>query len=94
LWWERREKQGKESDSTNKRIQYTEASSDQSALFYHFKSQVKPNTVFYVGPRYHWIGGWVGLKLAWTQRLEEKPFTSAGDRTPVAGSSLKIIITL
>jgi hypothetical protein len=31
----------------------------------------------------HWIGGWVGLRDGWTQRLEEKSFPSIGNRTPV-----------
>jgi hypothetical protein len=37
-----------------------------------------------------WIGGW--FELVWTQRLEEKFFASAGDRSPVIQSeSLNII---
>jgi hypothetical protein len=35
----------------------------------------------------HWIGGWVGLELVWTQKLEGESFASAGDRTPVSRSS-------
>jgi hypothetical protein len=37
----------------------------------------------------HWIGVWVGLKLVWTQRLEENYFASAGDRTPVVQSVVR-----
>jgi hypothetical protein len=32
-----------------------------------------------------WIGGWV-----WTQRLEEKSFASAGDRTTVVQSVVRL----
>jgi hypothetical protein len=31
----------------------------------------------------HWIRGWVGPEPVWTQGLEEKSFTPAGDRNPI-----------
>jgi hypothetical protein len=35
-------------------------------------------------PATHWIGAWGrASQLAWTQRLQEKSFAYAGDRTPV-----------
>jgi hypothetical protein len=34
----------------------------------------------------HWIGGWVGFRLVWRQRLEKKVFAPAGDRNPVVQS--------
>jgi hypothetical protein len=34
----------------------------------------------------HWIGGEWASELVWTQRLEEKSFATAADRTPVAQS--------
>jgi hypothetical protein len=37
-------------------------------------------------PGTHWTGGWAPEPV-WTQRLEEKSFTPAGDRTPIARSS-------
>jgi hypothetical protein len=36
-------------------------------------------------PSTHWTGGWVNPGAGWTQRLEEKFFASAGDRTWIAG---------
>jgi hypothetical protein len=37
-------------------------------------------------PCTHWIGGWLGLKAVWTQRLEGNFFASTGDGTPVIQS--------
>jgi hypothetical protein len=34
-------------------------------------------------PLTHFIGGWMGPEMVWTQRLEEKAFASAGGRNPV-----------
>jgi hypothetical protein len=39
--------------------------------------------------RTHWIeAGWTS-ELVWTQRLEEKSFSSAGDRTPIVQSVIR-----
>jgi hypothetical protein len=37
----------------------------------------------------HRIGGWWASELICTQRLEEKPFACAGDRTPVVQSVVR-----
>jgi hypothetical protein len=35
----------------------------------------------------HWIGDWVGPRAGLNTELEEKPFASVGNQTPVAQSS-------
>jgi hypothetical protein len=35
------------------------------------------------------IGGWVAWRLVWTHRMEEKPFSSAGDRISVIQSGVR-----
>jgi hypothetical protein len=54
-------------------------SSQRLAPAVHYPREKTPGT--------HWIEGWVGSELVWTQRLEEKSFASAGDRALVAMSS-------
>jgi hypothetical protein len=39
-------------------------------------------------PGTHCTGGWVGPEPVRTQRIEENPFASAGDRTSIARSKV------
>jgi hypothetical protein len=40
-------------------------------------------------PGTHCTGGWWAPKPVWTQRLDEKSFASAGDRTPIVQSVVR-----
>jgi hypothetical protein len=40
-------------------------------------------------PCTHRTGGWVGLRVVWTQRLQEKFLASAGNGTPVGLSAVR-----
>jgi len=40
-------------------------------------------------PGIRWIGGWWASEVVWKQRVEEKSFASAGDRTQVVQSVVR-----